>query len=87
MFLTSNVVSLLCHPPLILYSMASAFFYPMSDLIGVPGCLFLMHVLDVFIRIFALFFPLAIAVLRYLFIVRNMWVRKIGNNRCFNSFD
>jgi hypothetical protein len=82
LFLSNIAVSLTCCPPVIIYFILSFFLFPMSDYIGVFGCIFVVQYLDVFIRLFSLFFPLAIVLMRYLFIVKHMWVKSVGINRC-----
>jgi hypothetical protein len=37
-----------------------------------------MHLLDVFVRFYNLFFPVTIALLRYLFVVQDEWVKRFG---------
>ena len=81
LFLTNCIVSLICHPPLLIYNIANALYFPISDFIGLPGCVILLLFLDVFIRIFGLFFPLSIVTLRYVFVVHNLWVKRHGINR------
>jgi hypothetical protein len=54
----------------------------MSDYIGFYGCIFLVQFLDVFIRLLSVLLPLAVALLRYLLIVKHTWVRSVGITRC-----
>jgi type IV secretory pathway VirB3-like protein len=76
-------VSLASHPLLIVYFVLNMFVFPMSDVIGVAGCVVLIHFLDVFVRVYSLFFPLAIVLMRYAFVVYHEWVRRVGVNRFF----
>lgn len=78
LFWTSTVFSLICQPIVILYYTASHLFFPMSDYIGVVGCILSVHILDVFIRFYYFCFPITIALTRYLFVVRHLWVKSKG---------
>ena len=87
LFLANCILSLVCHPPLIIYSIVNGFIFPMSNLIGISGCVVLIHFTDVFIRVYSLFFPLAIVTVRYVFVLHNLWVKRQGINRLvFLSF-
>jgi hypothetical protein len=81
LFLANNTVSFFAHPPLLVYFVANAFLFPMSDYIGLIGCTFLMHFLDVYIRVYSLYFPLSIALLRYIFVVHHGWAKSVGIKR------
>jgi hypothetical protein len=82
LFLSHIAVSLSCYPPVIIYFILSFFLFPMSDYIGFYGCIFLVQFLDVFIRLLSVLLPLAVVLLRYLFIVKHTWVRSVGITRC-----
>jgi hypothetical protein len=82
LFLSYIAVSMTCYPPILIYFILNFFLSPMSDYIGVYGCLFVVHFLDVFIRLFSLLFPVAVVLLRYFFVVQNTWVRSVGITRC-----
>ena len=78
LFLANNTISIMSHPPLMLYFIANQFLFPMSNYIGIVGCVFLMHFLDVYIRVCSLYFPLTVALLRYLLVVQHKWVKSVG---------
>ena len=78
LFLANNTINFISHPPLLLYFIANFFLFPMSDYIGLIGCTFLMHFLDVYIRVYSLYFPLSIALLRYIFVVHHGWAKSMG---------
>ena len=40
-----------------------------------------MHFLDVYIRVYSLYFPLSIALLRYIFVVHHGWAKSVGIKR------
>ena len=84
LFLSNTIVSSISHPLVLLYYIASNIFFPMSDYIGSAGCLIMIHFLDVFIRFYNFCFPVTIALLRYLFVVQNLWVRAKGMSRVAN---
>ena len=81
LFLANNTVSFISHQPLLLYFISNFFLFPMSDYIGLIGCTFIMHFLDVYIRVYSLYFPLSIALLRYIFVVHHGWARSVGIKR------
>jgi hypothetical protein len=57
----------------------------MVDYIGPVGCGFFMLILDVFSRFFHLFQPIAIASLRYIFVVKNHWIKSHGIRTTVNA--
>jgi hypothetical protein len=61
--------------------MAKQFLFPMKDYVGEFGCGFFMIFLDIFVRFHALFLPALIAILRYLFIVQDNWMKATGVSR------
>ena len=67
--------------PLQAYVIARAFFFPMVNYIGIFGCGVFMLFLDYFIRLHSLFLPLAIAIMRYIFVVQSQWLKAKGVNR------
>jgi hypothetical protein len=81
LFLSHTAVTLIFCPPLIIYFILNFFLFPMSDYIGFYGCLFVVHFLDVFNRMVTVFFPLVVVLLRYLFIVKHLWVKSVGITR------
>jgi hypothetical protein len=58
--------------------MAKQFFFPMKDYIGTFGCGLFLIFMDIFIRLHSVFLPFLIALLRYLFIVQNNWMKVHG---------
>jgi hypothetical protein len=71
---------------------AKVFLFPMVEYIGVFGCGFIMIFLDYFIRLHSLFLPLAIAVMRYIFVVRNQLLKKVKKMKfslpaCIKCYD
>ena len=75
---SNNILSLFCHPLILSYYIASNIVSPVSDYIGVTGCLLTVHLLDVFTRFYNFTFPIAVAILRYLFVVEHMKVKASG---------
>ena len=84
LFLSNCCVCLICYPPVLIYFMVNALVFPMSDYIGTVGCLIVMHLLDVFVRFYNLFFPVTVALLRYLFAVQHQWVKRFGMKNAVN---
>ena len=78
LFKANTAVSAICHPIVLAYYIFSHLLFPMSDYIGTAGCLFSVHFLDPFVRFYNFGFPVVIALVRYLFVVRHSWVNKIG---------
>lgn len=82
----NNIISLICHPLILIYYIVSTTVSPVSDYIGVAGCLFTVHLLDAFTRFYNFTFPVAVALLRYLFVVEHMKVKAIGMNFVNKTF-
>ena len=64
LFKAHNLVLILSQPVFIIYLIFSHYLYPMVDYIGLPGCVFFSHFLNVFSALYYLGFPLTIAVVR-----------------------
>ena len=75
---SNNIISLISHPIILCYYIASNTVSPVSDYIGVVGCLLTVHLLDAFTRFYNFTFPVAVALLRYLFVVEHMKVKALG---------
>jgi len=45
----------------------------------------IIHFLDIFMRFYNFCFPVAIATVRYLFVVQNLWVRAKGMTKIVNA--
>ena len=75
---SNNILSLFSNPLILSYYIASNIVSPVSDYIGVTGCLLTVHLLDVFTRFYNFTFPIAVAILRYLFVVEHMKVKASG---------
>jgi len=84
LFMSNTILSGIGHSVVLTNYACSHLFYPMSDFIGNIGCLTLVHFLDVFIRFYNFCFPVAIASVRYIFVVHNVWVRTQGMERVVN---
>ena len=84
LFLTNTILNLICQPLVLAYYFASHLIFPMSDYIGTWGCLFSIHLLDVFVRFYGFCFPVSIALVRYLFVVQHSWVKYVGMKRVMN---
>jgi len=80
----NNIISLVSHPLILSYYIASNLVSPVSDYIGVTGCLLTVHLLDAFMRFYHFTFPVAVALLRYLFVVEHMKIKATGIV-CFHS--
>ena len=76
---SNNIISLFTHPLILVYYIASNTVAPVSDYIGVTGCLLTVHLLDAFTRFYNFTFPVAVALLRYLFVVEHMKIKARGN--------
>jgi len=85
LFISNTILSGLVHSIVLANYVGSHLFYPMSDYIGNIGCLTIVHFLDVFIRFYDFCFPVAIASIRYIFVVQNLWVRTQGMKRIVNA--
>lgn len=72
------VISLTLHPIILGYYMAFQLVSPVSDYIGVVGCVISVHFIDVFTRFYSFTFPIAVALLRYLFVVKHTMVKARG---------
>jgi hypothetical protein len=57
----------------------------MVDIIGKFGCGLNLLFLDYFIRLHSLFQPLSIAVMRFIFVVQNKWLKTFGVNKVINT--
>ena len=84
LFFSSTVFSIVCHPIIIIYYILKELVYPMKDMIGLFGCLFTIHFLDVFVRFYNFCFPASIAIIRYLFVVESLWVKSKGMKKITN---
>ena len=84
-FMTSTISSLLFQPLILAYYVASYFVYPMSNYIGTIGCLATVHLLDVYVRFYNFCYPVSIALVRYLFVVKHIWVKSKGMHSVVNS--
>ena len=82
---SNTIVSITCHSLVLASYIAGNLYYPMSDIIGNLGCLVGVHFLDTFIRFYNFCFPVALASLRYLFVVQNLWVRARGMTSVTNG--
>jgi hypothetical protein len=85
LFMSNTIISGLGHSIVLLYYSSTYLVYPMSDFIGTFGCLMIIHFLDVFMRFYNFCFPVAIATVRYLFVVQNLWVRAKGMTKIVNA--
>ena len=85
LMVSNTVISIITHSVVLAYYIASHILFPMSDYIGIVGCLVSALFLDTFIRFYNFCFPVAMALLRYLFIVKNAWVRAEGMTTVTNA--
>jgi len=85
LILSNTILSLICHPLVLIYYISSNLLFPMSDYIGTAGCLISVHFMDVFVRFYNFCFPASIAMLRYLFIVQHSWVKSNGVKPIVNA--
>lgn len=74
----NNVISLALYPIILGYYMGFQMVAPVSDYIGVVGCILTVHLIDVFTRFYSFTFPIAVALLRYLFVVKHIMVKARG---------
>jgi hypothetical protein len=84
LFLSNTVLGLICHPLILVYYIGSHLLFPMSDYIGTVGCLLNAQLLDVFVRFYHFCFPASVALLRYLFVVKHLWVKSVGMKTVVN---
>jgi hypothetical protein len=84
LFKTHNIINIFCQPTFIVYLMFSFHLFPMIDYVGITGCVFFSHFLQVFFSIYSLLFPLTIAVVRYLFVIQSSWTNRYGINKLIN---
>ena len=84
LFRSNNIFSLICHPLILIYYTVSNIIFPMSDYISIAGCIMSVHLFDVFTRFYNFCFPISIALLRYLFVVENFWVKSKGIKKVAN---
>ncbi len=84
LFLTNTILNLLFQPIILTYYFASHLVFPVSDYIGTWGCLMGPHLLDVFVRFYGFCFPISIALVRYLFVVQNSFVKIVGMKSVVN---
>ena len=84
LFMSNTMLSLIFHPCVLIYYIASNLLFPMSNYIGSFGCLVNSHFLDVFVRFYNFCFPASIAFLRYLFVLEYYWVKSVGLRRVVN---
>ena len=80
----NNAMNLICQTPYIIYLIVSFFVYPMSDIIGIYGCLILPHFLQIYTIFYCLLFPMSIALTRYIFVLQSQWVNKFGIIKLIN---
>jgi len=85
LMISNSIVSTIGHSVVLGYCIASNAVYPMSEYIGSIGCLVSAHFMDTFIRFYNFCFPVAMAFLRYLFVVKNMWVLNKGMDTVANA--
>ena len=85
LFKVHNIINIFCQPPFLVYLMLSFNFFPMVDYVGIAGCVFLSHFLQIYFGLFYLIFPLSIAVVRYLFVVQTSWTNRFGINKLINT--
>ena len=52
LLMSNTIISIVCHPIVLAYYIASNILFPMSDYIGTVGCLISVHFLDVFVRFY-----------------------------------
>jgi hypothetical protein len=57
----------------------------MADYIGETGCFMIALYLAAFISMYTNYLPLEIALVRYLFVVRQNWIKRLGVNRVVNT--
>ena len=74
----NNIINLALYPIILAYYMLSHLVLPVSDYIGVVGCILTVHLLDAFARFYSFTFPVAVALLRYLFVVEHLKVKAHG---------
>lgn len=84
LFKTNNLINILFQPTFLVYLMASYHLYPMVDYIGLYGCVFLSHFIQVYTALYCLVFPLTIAIVRFLFVVFSLRVKAIGTSLLIN---
>jgi hypothetical protein len=84
LFLSNTVFSVVCHSIILSYYVMKELIYPMTDVIGLLGCLITSHFLDVFVRFYNFCFPASIAMIRYLFVVKSLWVKSKGIKKISN---
>jgi hypothetical protein len=84
LFRANTIFSLFCHPLILIYYVMSSIIFPMSDYIGIAGCILSVHLFDVFTRFYNFCFPVSIALLRYLFVVEHFWVKSKGMTKVAN---
>jgi hypothetical protein len=85
LFKVHNIINMFCQPTFTVYLMFSFHLFPMVDYVGISGCVFLSHFLQVFFSIYCLIFPLTIAVVRYLFVVQSGWTKRYGMSELINT--
>ena len=74
----NNIISLALHPIILGYYIAFQAVSPVSDYIGIVGCVISVHFIDAFTRFYSFTFPIAVALLRYLFVVEHTMVKVRG---------
>ncbi len=84
LFKTNNYVICLCQPAYMIYWIISFSLFPMVDHIGEFGCIFFGLLLQTFISLYCLIFPLSIVILRYILVVHSIRVNKFGVNKIIN---
>lgn len=78
LLLSSCLIYLICYPPVLLYYIFNQHVYPIYEFIGQFGCILIIHSLDVFVRLYNLFFPLCVVSMRFILIVKNHWAMAVG---------
>jgi hypothetical protein len=84
LFMSNTILNLICQPIVLTYYFTSHLIFPMCDYIGTWGCLFSIHLMDVFVRFYGFCFPVSIALVRYLFVVQYSWVKFVGMKSVVN---
>jgi hypothetical protein len=84
LFKVHNLLNIFCYPLFIIYLVASYHLFPMVEYIGIFGCLFFSHFIQIFTTLYCLIFPLTIAILRFLFVVNSSWTKTFGVHKLVN---
>ena len=73
------------YPPILIFQLFRRFIFPMADYLGETGCFLIALYLAAFISMYTNYLPLEIALVRYLFVVRQNWIKRLGVNRVVNT--